>query len=103
MKILARVLDVRYNMTGQKEENLNNMPNLASAKKRLRQNAAKQLRNQVAKTRIKTEIKKALSGSENVAVSVIDRAASKGIIHKNKAARQKSRLAKRLATASTAE
>ena len=90
-------------MTGQKEENLNNMPNLASAKKRLRQNTAKQLRNQVAKTRIKTEIKKALSGDENVAVSVIDRAASKGIIHKNKAARQKSRLAKRLATAAAAE
>lgn len=79
------------------------MPNLASAKKRLRQNTAKQLRNQVAKTRIRTEIKKALSGDENVAVSVIDRAASKGIIHKNKAARQKSRLAKRLATAMTAE
>ena len=78
------------------------MPNLASAKKRLRQNTAKQLRNQVAKTRIRTEIKKALSGDENVAVSVIDRAASKGIIHKNKAARQKSRLAKRLATAAAA-
>lgn len=79
------------------------MPNLASAKKRLRQNVAKQLRNQVAKTRIRTEVKKAISGEENVAVSVIDRAASKGIIHKNKAARQKSRLAKRLATAVSAE
>lgn len=90
-------------MTGRKEENLNNMPNLASAKKRLRQNVSKQLRNQVAKTRIRTEIKKALGGDENVAVSVIDRAASKGIIHKNKAARQKSRLAKRLATAAAAE
>ena len=74
------------------------MPNLASAKKRLRQSASKQLRNQIAKTRIKTEIKKAVAGEENIAVSVIDRAASKGIIHKNKAARQKSRLAKRLAT-----
>ena len=77
------------------------MPNLASAKKRLRQNAAKQLRNQVAKTRIKTEIKKAVSGEENAAVSYIDRAAAKGVIHKNKAARQKSRLAKRLAAATT--
>ena len=95
--------DVRYNVTGQKEENLKVMPNLASAKKRLRQDTAKRLRNQVAKTRIRTEIKKALSGDENVAISVIDRAASKGIIHKNKAARQKSRLAKRLATASSAE
>ena len=79
------------------------MPNLASAKKRLRQDAAKRLRNQVAKTRIRTEIKKAISGDENVAISVIDRAAAKGIIHKNKAARQKSRLSKRLATASAAE
>ena len=79
------------------------MPNLASAKKRLRQDAAKRLRNQVAKTRIKTELKKALGGEENIAVSVIDRAASKGIIHKNKAARQKSRLAKRLASVAVAE
>ena len=90
-------------MTGQKEENLKFMPNLASAKKRLRQDVAKQLRNQVAKTRIKTEVKKALSGLDNEAVSRIDRAAAKGIIHKNKAARQKSRLAKRLASAGAAE
>ncbi len=74
------------------------MPNLPSAKKRLRQDAKKRFRNQAAKTRIKTEIKKALAGTENVAVSVIDRAAAKGIIHKNNAARKKSRLAKRLAT-----
>ncbi|HEX9995882.1 MAG TPA: 30S ribosomal protein S20 [Abditibacterium sp.] len=75
------------------------MPNLASAKKRLRQDEKKRLRNQFAKTRIKTEVKKALAGTENLAVSVIDRAAAKGIIHKNAAARKKSRLAKRLATA----
>ena len=78
------------------------MPNLASAKKRLRQSAKRQLRNQIAKTRIKTETKKALSGAENVAVSVIDRAAAKGIIHKNAAARKKSRLAKRVAAAASA-
>ena len=78
------------------------MPNLPSAKKRLRQTAKKTLRNQIAKTRIKTELKKALSGQENLAVSVIDRAAAKGIIHKNAAARKKSRLAKRLASSTTA-
>jgi len=33
------------------------MPNLASAKKRLRQNAKKRLRNQIVKTRIKTTIR----------------------------------------------
>lgn len=76
------------------------MPNLASAKKRLRQNEKKKLRNQVAKTRIKTEIRKAVeSGSIVGAASVIDRAAAKGIIHKNAAARRKSRLAKKIAAA----
>ena len=79
------------------------MPNLASAKKRLRQDAKKALRNQIAKTRIKTEIKKSLeSGEINGASSAIDRAASKGIIHRNAANRKKSRLAKRLATAASA-
>ena len=74
------------------------MPNLASAKKRLRQNVKRNLRNQVAKTRIKTETKKALAGETALgdAQSVIDRAAAKGIIHKNAAARKKSRLAKKL-------
>lgn len=75
------------------------MPNLPSAKKRLRQDAKRALRNASAKTRIKTETKKALNGLENTAQSVIDRAAAKGIIHKNTAARKKSRLAKKLAAA----
>lgn len=75
------------------------MPNLSSAKKRLRQDEKKRQRNQAAKTRIKTEVKKALAGDENLAFSVIDRAASKGILHRNAAARKKSRLAKKLATA----
>ena len=78
------------------------MPNLPSAKKRLRQSVKRQLRNQIAKTRIKTETKKAIAGETNVAVSVIDRAASKGIIHKNAAARKKSRLAKKLAAPASA-
>lgn len=75
------------------------MPNLASAKKRLRQTEKKTLRNQIAKTRIKTETKKALSGEAELgaAQSVIDRAAAKGIIHPNTAARKKSRLAKQVA------
>ena len=76
------------------------MPNLASAKKRLRQNEKKRLRNTIAKTRIKTELKKAVeSGQGAEAFSAIDRAAAKGIIHRNAAARRKSRLAKQLATA----
>ena len=74
------------------------MPNTASAKKRLRQDVKKRLRNTIIKTRIKTETKKALSGGEATpAFGAIDRAAAKGVIHKNAAARRKSRLAKRLA------
>jgi small subunit ribosomal protein S20 len=79
------------------------MPNLRSAKKRLRQNVKKQLRNQIVKTRIKTETKKALaSGDGTTAFSALDRAGAKGVIHKNAIARRKSRLAKRLAAASAA-
>ena len=75
------------------------MPNLASAKKRLRQNTKKALRNQIAKTRIKTETKKVLAGEAELgtAQSVLDRAAAKGIMHRNTAARRKSRLAKQAA------
>jgi small subunit ribosomal protein S20 len=77
------------------------MPNLASAKKRLRQNVKKTLRNQIAKTRIKTETKKVLAGEAplGAAQSQIDRAAAKGILHPNAAARRKSRLAKKIAKA----
>jgi small subunit ribosomal protein S20 len=79
------------------------MPNLRSAKKRLRQNVKKQLRNQIVKTRVKTETKKALGGADaRTAFSALDRAGAKGVIHKNAVARRKSRLAKRLAAATTA-
>lgn len=79
------------------------MPNTPAAKKRLRQNVKKQLRNQVAKTRIKTETKRALAGGDaKAAFSAIDRAAAKGIIHKNAAARRKSRLAKKVAATAAA-
>jgi len=76
------------------------MPNLASAKKRLRQNAGRKMTNQVVKTRIKNTVKGAIeSGDITLAAGTIDRAAAKGVIHKNAAARRKSRLSKRLATA----
>jgi len=65
-------------------------------------------RNIAVKSKIKTMIKKAHSASDeevkqavSIATSVIDKAAEKGIIHKNAAARRKSRLAK--ATAKAAE
>lgn len=79
------------------------MPNLQSAKKRLRQNSKRKLTNQIIKTRVKNTVKQAItSGEITLAAGVIDRAAAKGVIHKNAAARRKSRLAKRIATAAAA-
>jgi len=78
------------------------MPNIKSAKKRVKVIAVKNLRNKVYKSALKTSIKKAdtaiLAGNENTAdtlksaITLIDRAVSKGILHKNTAARRKSRL-----------
>lgn len=81
-----------------------NMPNIKSAEKRLRQNVKRRLRNMAVKSAMKTAIKKALSakGADaalRAALSAIDRAAAKGVIHKNAAARKKSRLVKKLAKA----
>ena len=80
------------------------MANTKSAKKRIRSNEHKRLRNQMYKSRVKTMIKKAeqaiFSGSPSEealreAVRTIDKAAVKGILHKNNAARRKSRLMQR--------
>jgi small subunit ribosomal protein S20 len=55
----------------------------------------KRLTNTVVKTRIKTETKRAIeTGILTPALGAIDRAAAKGVIHKNTAARRKSRLAR---------
>ncbi len=79
--------------------------NIKSAKKRIKIIAKKTLRNKMIKSQTKTAIKKLIasvtSGDQtqaNVAlvnaVSTIDKAASKGIFHKNNASRKKSRLTK---------
>lgn len=78
------------------------MPNIKSAKKRVKVIEAKTLRNKVIKSSLKTSIKKAktaiAAGSDDsqallkAAVQDIDRAVSKGILHKNTAARRKSAL-----------
>lgn len=81
------------------------MANIKSAKKRIRIIAKKTLRNKMIKSRTKTAIKQVVSaaaaGNKEAAaaalthaVSVIDKAASKGVYHKNNAARKKSRLTK---------
>ena len=83
------------------------MPNIKSAKKRTRIIAAKTLKNQMFKTNLKTTIKKyeaaVVSGDKanlektyKDAVKKIDKAAARGIVHKNKAARKKSQFAKKL-------
>lgn len=83
------------------------MPNLKSAKKRLRQNLKRRARNKAIKTRVKTELRKvrdALLHHEPEkaaahmpqATKVLYQAAAKGVIHRNTAARKISRLQKRL-------
>ncbi|NCB05402.1 MAG: 30S ribosomal protein S20 [Clostridia bacterium] len=81
------------------------MPNIKSAKKRVLVSAIRNEKNRAVKTGLKTKIKKfdaALAGGENVAVAFtdvvkgVDKAAAKGAIHKNAAARKKSQLAKKM-------
>lgn len=79
------------------------MANSASSKKRARQSIKRRACNVTHRAKLRTYIKRVLAAVEsgniegakeayrNV-VSVIDSAASKGVIHKNKAARNKSRL-----------
>ena len=79
------------------------MPNSPSASKRLRQSKVRQAHNKAIKTAMKTQLKKVLSAAQagevekaeteyKLAAKRLDRAGAKGIIHKNAAARQKSRL-----------
>lgn len=77
------------------------MPNIKSAKKRVMVTKTKALNNQMAKSALKTTIKKfeeaaaqkdaaAAGAAYKSAVKAVDRAAAKGLIHKNTAARRKS-------------
>ncbi len=80
------------------------MANIASAKKKARQAVKHRERNVAQRSMIRSLIKKAVKAVEskdkaaaqtayNEMVPVLDRYANKGMIHKNKAARHKSRLA----------
>lgn len=75
------------------------MPNIKSAKKDLRKSRAAAVRNRAQRSALRTAVKKAKAASAAAddrltAASLLDRAARKGLIHKNAAARQKSRIAK---------
>jgi len=82
------------------------MPNIKSAKKRVKVIATKTALNKAQKTHLKTMLKKADAAvAENAdnkvevvreAIKTVDKAAAKGIIHKNNAAHKKAALASKL-------
>ncbi|HEY4554355.1 MAG TPA: 30S ribosomal protein S20 [Bacillaceae bacterium] len=85
------------------------MPNIKSAIKRVKINEEKNAQNTAAKSAMRTAVKKFETAvdqkEENAnelfknAVKHLDKAATKGLIHKNTANRQKARLAKKLSKA----
>jgi small subunit ribosomal protein S20 len=83
------------------------LANLSQARKRARQAEKRRLQNRAQRSMLRSHIKKVLKATQKTdkahaesvfreAVPVIDRLAARGLIHKNKAARHKSRLNKRL-------
>lgn len=82
------------------------MPNIKSAKKRVKVNQTKAAANKARKSNLKTVLKKAdiacttsaadKADAIKVAIKKVDQACSKGLMHKNTAARKKSQLAKKL-------
>ena len=85
------------------------MANIKSQIKRNRQNEKRRMRNRVFRGRARTFVSRARAAIEGStqedavkatreAISALDKAAEKGVIHKNNAARRKSRLMKKLAS-----
>ncbi|MET0143972.1 MAG: 30S ribosomal protein S20 [Ilumatobacteraceae bacterium] len=83
------------------------MANIKSQKKRNLTNAKRAERNKATKSELKTRVRNAVAtiGEDNheealrLAVKRLDMAAAKGVIHRNQAARRKSRLMKKAASA----
>ena len=83
------------------------MANIKSQIKRNKQNERRRVRNKAARSEIKTRIKNAVQVAEaggeesvealRIAVKRLDKAASRGIIHKNQASNRKARLMRRVA------
>lgn len=81
------------------------MPNIRSAKKRMRQNAPRRDRNRAQLSAVRTAVKQVRAAATRheaeaaylKAEQLLDRAAGKRLVHPNAAARQKSRLAKAVA------
>lgn len=82
------------------------MANIKSQKKRILTNEKRRVRNKTVRSEMKTRVKNAVNAAETgaedstaqlrLAIKRIDMAAAKGVIHKNQAARRKSRLEKRV-------
>lgn len=75
------------------------MPNIQSAKKNMRKSRAATVRNRAQRSALRTALKKAKTAQSSAddrrqAISLLDRAARKGLIHRNAAARHKSALAR---------
>lgn len=88
------------------ERNINTLPNIKSAKKRVILSRKQNLRNRQVISELKTRTKEYYAAAEDGAdnaqklftevAGLVDKAASKGVIHKNKANRKKAQLAKKL-------
>lgn len=83
------------------------MANIASAQKRARQTEQRRRHNQARRSMMRSQLKQVIKAIEagdkakaeeayRTAVPVLDRMATKGVIHKNKSARHKARLAKKI-------
>ncbi|MCR3921200.1 MAG: 30S ribosomal protein S20 [Firmicutes bacterium] len=90
------------------------MPNTKQAEKRMRVTAKRTARNRQVKSSVKTAVRRfsdtlaegnleVASDKLHATVKTLDKAVSKGVVHKNAAARKKSRLAKRLNKAKALE
>jgi len=85
--------------------------NIKSQIKRNKQNEVRRLRNKAVRSELKTRVKNAVKDAETgadtsvdtlrLAVKRIDKAAAKGIIHKNQASNRKARLMRRIAASSS--
>ena len=82
------------------------MANTKSAMKRIRQSEKRRVRNRTIRSQVRTAVKTARTAAADAlrtsvadAIRALDRAVTKGVIHRNTAARKKSALARRLAAA----
>jgi small subunit ribosomal protein S20 len=107
---MARVRDVRGNPARSLVQSAA-VANIKSQIKRNRQNERRQVRNKAIRTELKTYTKKVRSAAADgdaeaagkdlaVAIRQLDKAASRGVMHKRTAARKKSRLSRAVRSAS---